>query len=660
MKFSTVITHKTFHAAAFTSVVRGTGVVAFIIILLCLSVPAGAETLAPTAKLIPPETVLLVDIGDFSKLRTQFEKTSFYRLYKDPAMAAFVDNFKTKWAEQNEKIEDEMARIIADVDSLPEGRLAVAMVLDERTVEANEPPFVLIAQWGKSIDKIKEAMNKIVEKAVEDGARRNTEDYRGVGITTMIDESSDIYSFCFIDDCLIGSMNLDVLKFVVAHIKGADSSTLANDDDYNATLRAMESGGETDGRINLYINIKHIIKMLITDDTSGQMKIQIGNLGLDNVTSLGWTVDFGSGPGGSSSGRAILKIDGAKRGICKILELESGAVRPPQFVSAEACSVSFINLDIKKSFDELANVLTRVSPQAAALLYMPLIPPSSDGEPAVQLKDGVIDYLGSQIIIAQSIDKSAANLTEPKPADMPVANAVRSLVAVAINNRNALEKSLSKLHEVMIAQGDPDAKRELLGHTIYLLDPSSFFPGFGGGPTTPMLTPADSGVSPVSLDTPAREITKLAFTITDTHLLFASEPVVEQAIRSLSASGSESVASKDWYRRAKSNVPSAVGLASFQDDKTSTEYLWSTIRDMAKSEKEKNRDNEVEMGVGIRPGGTLPELMLQGGENSFFDFTLLPEYDMVRKYFGLSAIYGVSRPDGFFFEFRYLTPESTD
>ena len=162
------------------------------------------------------------------------------------------------------------------------------------------------------------------------------------------------------------------------------------------------------------------------------------------------------------------------------------------------------------------------------------------------------------------------------------------------------------------------------------------------------------------MGTPAREVTKLAFTVTDTHLLFASEPVIEQAVRSLGASGSESVASKDWYRRAKSNVPSAVGLASFQDDKTSTEYLWLTIRSMAAAEKEKGQDNEIEMGVGIRPGGTLPELMLQRGENNFFDFSLLPEYDRVRKYFGLSAFYGLSRPDGFFFEFKYLTPESTD
>ena len=40
----------------------------------------------------------------------------------------------------------------------------------------------------------------------------------------------------------------------------------------------------------------------------------------------------------------------------------------------------------------------------------------------------------------------------------------------------------------------------------------------------------------------------------------------------------------------------------------------------------------------------------------FADFSLLPEFGVVKKYFGLSAGYGISRPDGFFFEFKYLNP----
>ena len=47
-------------------------------------------------------------------------------------------------------------------------------------------------------------------------------------------------------------------------------------------------------------------------------------------------------------------------------------------------------------------------------------------------------------------------------------------------------------------------------------------------------------------------------------------------------------------------------------------------------------------------------LMLAQTGFGLFDFSLLPEFDKVRKYFGVSASYGVSRPDGFYFEFKHI------
>ena len=108
------------------------------LILLCScappprpSVPARAKVLPETASLIPPETVLLVDIGNFSQLRTQFEKTNYYKLYKDPAMTAFVEDFKTRFREKVKQMDNEFVRTIVDTKIWPQGRVAVALVLNE-------------------------------------------------------------------------------------------------------------------------------------------------------------------------------------------------------------------------------------------------------------------------------------------------------------------------------------------------------------------------------------------------------------------------------------------------------------------------------------------------------------------------------------------------
>jgi len=621
----------------------------YALMFLCSSNSVWAQKLPDTAKLIPPETILLVDFDDFDRLRTQFEKTSFYKLYKDPAMAAFVDDFKTKWREKIRKPDNELLRVIADIDTLPHGRVAIVFVLNEQiNKDANEPPLLLITQWGQTIAKIKEAVDKTVEKAIEDGAHRQSEDYRGVSITTIIRRSSAALSYCFIDDCLIGSMDLDVLKFVIAHIKGADSATLADDADYNATMKAAELSAQT--QIDLYVNIKQIIKIIIAEDDTSKTKTTMDNLGLDNVTSFGCSIGPGPSTAGSktSFGKAFLKVRGEKKGICTMLDIETATLRVPQFIQPSAYSVSFVNLNIKKAYNELGNILNSISPQLAAMMYMPLLPPSPQGEPPLQLKADIVDHLGSQIIVAQSIREPLSDVSGPRQK--------KSLIAVAIENRSALEKSLSLLHSTLLAANNPAARRQLLGHTIYLIDPSAIFPASPKRPNSPMKIPGrvtPQGGNPPETPT----MPKFAFSVTDTHLIFSDESAVEQVIRALNSTETVSVITEEWFNKAKSAIPSVVGLASLQNDAASGEFFWSELRELKKeTSKSKDTDSSTKIGLGVSSGSPFPQLVLSQAGSDLFDFSLLPEFDEVRKYFGLSAFYGLSRPDGFFFEFKYLNP----
>lgn len=596
--------------------------------LLWTTVLDGAEALPVTGKLVPPETVLLVDVGNFGQLRTQFEKTSFYKLYKDPAMAAFVEDFKTKFHEKVRKIDDELVRTIVDAGIWPEGRVAVGLVLNEQTKDANEPPFLFITQWGQSIDKIKEMVDKTVQKAIEDGANRKNEDYRGITITTITQKSSQAISYCFTGDCLAGAMNLDILKFVIAHIQGAGSPALAGEADYVASMKTV--GPHHD--IDFYVNIKRIIEMTIAEDTAGKTKTTITNLGLDNVISAAFSAGISRETNSNFSGKMLVKIDGAKKGICRMLDVESAAISTPQFIPASTYTVAFLNLNIKKAYDELYNMLFTFGPQFAALMQTPLVPPTSEGEQGLQLKTDIIDHLGSQIIISQSANKQFAG-TGTQPQN-------ETLVAVAVTNRSALEKSFSVLYNKVIAPQNPDAKRELLGHTIYLVDLSAMFPVFAPpGAKRPLQGP---GSPPEGVNGP---IPRMAFTVTDTHLIFGTESSVEGAIRTLSSPQSGTLSSAAWFGKAKSAVPSVIGLVTLEDNAASTEIFWKMIKEMSK-----NTGKSPETSAGVTMD--FSQMMFGGPGFDLFNFGLLPEFDAVRKYFGLSASYGVSRQDGFFFEFK--------
>ncbi len=587
-------------------------------LLLFLSAFAQAVPLANTAKLVPAETTLLINVENFSQLKAQFEKTNLYKLYKDPAMAAFFADAREKWRQKIQKLDgNNMLRTLYDSDILPQGRVAMAVVLNQETKDSNQAPVIFITQWGQNIDKIKETVNKMVQKNTEFGGhQKSSEDYRGVSIETLVDESSSAFNYCFIDDCLIGAMNLELLKFTIAHIKGATSPSLADDTDYTSATGIV--GPFRD--ITWYVNIKQLLKMTSAEDTTGQAQTTIANLGFDNVVSFAGAIGLARTPESSWSGKAVLKINGAKKGVCKMFEFESDAVKALRFVPASAYSMMYFNLDLKKVYTELYNIFYAFSPAYAAMFNAMDLPDSPDGQPGVKFKSGVIDNLGSQIIIAQGLNKPFSTTSVP----------TESLVALAVNNRGALEKSVSTIHSKMIAPDKPDAKRELLGYTIYLIK-SPGFPFMRQG-MAPM------GAAPQG-PTAAPQMPTLAFTITNTHMIFGTESAVEKAIRTMSSTSETPLASAKWFNAAKTVIPSSVGLAGMEDSAASSELFWW----MAKQT------------------GKVPSSMpMQFGPQGLTDLinpALLPDFDVVRKYFGFSALYGVSKPDGFFFEFRdIVTP----
>ncbi len=604
---------------------------AVIISIICLSSGVRAGTLPKAAKLLPAETAFLAEVENFSQFKTQFEKTNLYKLYKDPAMAGFVNDFKAKRREKTKKSDNEIVRAIIDANMLPEGRVAFALVLGEYAKEANEPTGLFIIQWGKTSDKIKEVIEKSSKKAVEDGAHHKSEDYRGVGIKTIINEDSSRLgygfssklSYCFVDDCLIGSEDIELLKFAIAHIQGADSPSLADDADYAAAIAAL--GPYHD--IDFYVNAKHIIKTMASEDASGEAQSATTNLGLDNIAAVGCSVGIDRRPGSSCCGKVFVKINGTKKGICKMLEIESAALKAPRFIPESTYSIMLLNLDIKKAYNELYNIVYRFDPMGAAMMNVPLVPAASPGgTPELELKSGIIDHLGSQIIISQNINKPLSDGSVPE-----------YLFAAGVNNRSALDKSLSLLHSKIIAPNNPDARRELLGYTIYLVNVPGMPPFFRPG-MRPML-----GQGPGEPAGP-QQMPTLAFAVTETHLIWGTAPTVERAIRALASTESTSVGSAKWFTSAQLSLPTVVGLACLEDTSASSEMLWRIIK---QSSRGNNSSAAMEPNANMafrQPGADL------------FNFGLLPEFDAVRKYFGSTTFYGISRPDGFFFEFNYLKP----
>ena len=615
-----------------------------IIIAIVLWLPSYSYSavLPKAADIIPPESVMLIEIANFQELKTQIEKTNIYKLCKDPAMAPFVADLKTKLTQQLKGSDDQVINNILDAKLLPQGRVALALVLNKQSSESGNPVnALLITQWGQKIEEAKELVEKLTQKALEQGQHKKIETYRSVTITTVIKELSpkqvqdwanynpenkDVpmktvpqkprkIHYCFLDDTLLVSNDVDTLKFTIAHIKGATSPALSSDINY---APAMQTTGPYHD-IDFYVNIRQLIKTAILEDKTQKAQNTITNLGLDNVTAFSASVGVARLAKTSYYTKAYLKINGQKRGICKILDFQSSPVKIPSFIPQSACSAGLVNLNIKKAYEEIANILTSFSPQYAAVMYMPIIPPSPDGQAGVQLKTDIIDHLGSQIIFAQTI--------KPTEKQSPTTEYV---AAIAANNPTELKRSMSLLYNRMIIPQNPDAARQLLGHTIYYINLPQF--SLPGATNRPMQTsPASSAPLP-----------KFAFTITDTHIIIGTESTIEKSIRGLLSSNLDhSLAHTKWFNTAKSAVPAIVGLASMKDDSLAGELVWQML-------KQSKKDGNPFMPKDASQLAMMPAELINP------DVTLLPDFDSVRKYFGLSTFYGISRQNGFFFEFKNL------
>jgi hypothetical protein len=483
---------------------------------------------------------------------------------------------------------------------------------------------LFLSQWGANIDKIREAAEKMSQKAIADGFHKKTENYRDIRIEIILNASGTaVVNYCFIKDCLILSTNPAALKFLIAHLDGAASATLADEPDYSTAIKAVGPYHDVD----FYMNIKKLISGMLAEEHADQAQMIAATIGINNISFLASSAGLARQPGLDINARTLLKIDGPKKGICKILDIRPAALQVPRFVPSPTHSVLFLNLDIKKAYNEFYSILYNFSPMHAGLMFMPLLPPDPDGQPGLQLKNDIIDHLGCQIIISQSINKpfSTGGRTPP----------VETLIAVQLDNRNELEKSLARLHSLYILSKNPDAKRQLLGHTIYIV-------------TVPALGFLRPGLSPMHQTEPSSsdQMCNLAFTVIDTYLILGTQQTVEQAIRTLNSPASESITSAKWFNKAKSAIPSIIGVALLEDNQASSEFLWWLIK-----QKKSSAFPNTEMAVNS-------QLSFKQENANLFNPVLLPDFETVRKHFGLSSFYGITRPDGFFFEFKYLKPQN--
>ena len=158
----------------------------FWIVLAVCSVCAQTAPLPDSARLLPPDTLVMLTVDNVQHARAQLEKTRLYALYKDPAMQPFVERIKKELDRMVQEQPSELLRWMVTEDMLPQGRLLLAVNMPEgRRMWEGEPSLFALIQWGQHADQTQAAIEKEFRRQVDDGAFRQVERYRGHEIITL-------------------------------------------------------------------------------------------------------------------------------------------------------------------------------------------------------------------------------------------------------------------------------------------------------------------------------------------------------------------------------------------------------------------------------------------------------------------------------------------
>lgn len=619
--------------------------------VLCPAAPVPAPE-----KLLPSDTLAVISVPDWVKSRANFAGSPQGQLWDDPAMKPFRDKFTAKFASDFiAPVEKELGIKLADYSSLLQGQVTFALTQNGWEGKPDQKPgFLLIIDTKTNSTLLTTNLATLRKQWVDGGKQIKTSKIRDVEFTTLIftsDELSKSIGKIFpnsdaakadpnaeaetLEDpkpkkkaekiewllgqsdslLIVGSSARDIEKVMILQ-SGGPVPPLAEQAGFAAnaaTLRDALSFG--------WLNTKTIVDVAIKEagranggkpnaNVPFSVDKALSAFGLTGLQSLTFTArDSGDG----SLVNFLLNIPEAQRkGLFKMLAADAKDSSPPPFIPADAVKFNRWRLDLQKGWATLEAMLIEMSPQMSGVIKLVLDNAGKDKDPNFNIRQSLIGNLGDDIITYEKISRgnTVAEL-----------NNSPSLVLLGSRNAEQLAGSLRAITSVMPPTMSKYSEREFLGRKIHSLT----LPQQPGQPAGRSLNYAASGG----------------------YVVFSSEnAMLEEYLRSTEGNG-KSLRDLPGLNEAAQKVGGmGTGFFAMENQSETARVALEILR------KDSGAAGAL---FGASPlGGRLGVADDGKGFKEWFDFSLLPPYASIAKYFYLGVYSGTVTADGM--NFKLFTP----
>lgn len=575
-----------------------------------LAKPAAAQDKTPGPKLLPRTVYLYVSAPDVETLKERVKGSAFGALLNDPKLQPTYDQIKEKAAEAGGKVEQELGVSIADLLKVPAGELSVG-VFDVPGATDGGVGIVLILDYGDNESTVKTLLEKAEAALEKNGSKRTTEEFEGTEIVVYTKEGGESDSQTEDDDLDIegeddatpgaGAPNTvawfhkdgryvwgngaPALEAVLARWDGGHDDTLASNEIYAYASEKTRSD-DRDPIFTWYVDPVGAFQAFATRAQGGPQPLQMATAFLP---MLGVTkVKAFAG----SVDASTAEFDTISKAFLYVEQPATGVLGIFQFPPAELAPPEWV-------------------PESAAMY----LGANWDVPAAVQSVKTLVDTFQGPGAFDQIMNRAASSpnakvhpqkdlldqltgrldlvnfpavVPRNAPQGGPPVAQQPAVIAVGVKDEAKMKDLLNRLSQT---QGFPGKKRDFQGTTIYEL---------------PVPNPAGTS-------------SNMAFAAAKGSLIFATDPArMEEILRS--GGGTAPLAQSDAYKAIAEHMPDQVSMISYSDQ-----------RDQFKTVYEAFRSGQF------------------GQQIEGFDFSVLPPFEDIAKYFRSSGSYAVPDENGALF-----------
>lgn len=616
----------------------------------------------PAEKLLPEDTLLMFCIPDFAKARELYSASPQGRFWSDPAMKAFKDKFMDKVRSVYlAPIEHDLGAHLEDYIDLPQGQLTLAIVQNGGTGKDPGPGLLLLLDTRDKSSQLKTNLADLKKKWVDAGRTVRSEKIRDLEFSVVApptknstvsstkssptpppgtpelpeepeakapENKTEIY-IGQADSLLIAGNSPKAIEKVLAALSGGTIKTLGEVPAFDASQGPMFRNAAAYGWANARAWVEIFshqfdgVKEIDSDSNPFSFKPDkaITALGLNGLKAV--AINFLSSGEGSEVNVFLSVPESNRQGLFKLLAGEAKEYSPPSFVPADAVKFQRWRLDGQKAWATVQKIVGDFSPQSLNGINFFLSTAEAaakEKDPGFDLKKNFFGNLGDDMISYQKNPRGSS------PADL---SSPPSLFLLGSPNPEQLAGVFKSLPlALFLPGGGALAEREFLGHKIYSI-PLPAVPGPGGSKSTPgSLSLAASGGY-------------LAMT-TDSGML-------EEYLRS-SQGQEKSLRETPGLSDATQKI--AGGGTSLFGYSNDGEGMRETFEAFKKNANEPGLLAAIAL-LASPLGLDEPKLKeaISGA-----DFSLLPSYDQVAKYFYFSVYAGSASPEGLNLKFFAPVP----